>query len=104
MLECVLNYLWIVGIVVDIVAEFHSRVVIVELGRAIFSGWDVYKGSAAEISVAKCFLKVLALRILIIVLVNMTNLQILTKLERRFGVIEEAKKVCKTSPFFLGMS
>ena len=47
----------VVGIVVDIVAEFHSRVVIVELGRAIFSGWYIYKGNAAEISVAKCHFK-----------------------------------------------
>ena len=50
MLEYVLNCLWIVGIVVDIVAEFHSRVVIVELGRAIFSGRCIYRGDAAEIS------------------------------------------------------
>ena len=46
----------IVGFVVDIVAEFHSRVVVVKLGRAIFSGRCTYRGNAAEISADKVLL------------------------------------------------
>ena len=55
-------------------------------------GWYIYRGNAAEISVAKCFLKIPTLRILIRVLVNMTNLQILTKLQREFGIAKGAKR------------
>ena len=71
----------------------NSRIVIDEkFGYIECGGWYIYRGSAAEISVAKCFLKILTLRILIRVLVNMTNLQILTKLQREFGIAKGAKR------------
>ena len=39
----------IVGIVVNNVAEFHSRIV-VEISRVVSRGWCIYRGNAAESS------------------------------------------------------
>ena len=43
----------IVGIVVSNVAEFHSRIVVGIWSRVKPRGWYIYRGNAAEISVAK---------------------------------------------------
>ena len=82
----------IVSIVVGL-AGLNSRIVIDEkFGYIECIGWYIDRGSAAEISVAKCLFKILALRTLIRVLVNMTNLQISTRLRREIGIAKGAER------------
>ena len=88
--------MWIASAIVDYVNslagfEFPDCVGW-EFGYVECWGWYIYRGNAAEISVAKCFLKILTLSTLIRVLVNMTNLQILTRLRREFGIAKGAER------------
>ena len=54
---------WIVGIV-DSLAWLNSRIAVdVDLGRAIFSGWCIYRGGAAEISADKNKFKIGVLKL-----------------------------------------
>ena len=65
----------------------YNRVYVLNVEDGIFT-----EQNAAEISVAKCFLMILTLSILIRVLVNMTKLQILTRSQREFGVAKGAER------------
>ena len=93
-LECILN--WICGYWIYICGlagfEFPDCVCVKNFGYVEYWGWYSYRGNAAEISVANCFLKVLTLSMLMRVLVKMTKSQILTRLWREFGVAKGAER------------
>ena len=74
----VVNIVSIVGMVVGIVANNVGRVpfsgLSLKLTKLNLVGWSIYRGNAAEISVAKCYFKIQPLKASNQCLVNMTKL------------------------------